>query len=282
MEIKKFQIKYNYSKRNEAIKYIVIHDTGNRNKGANAIMHYNYFNGGDRQSSADIFVDDKNIIQINDYKTNYSWAVGDGKGKYGITNKNSVSIEMCINSDGNYEEMLKNTIDATIYLMKDLNIEINEVVKHNDASKKNCPQTMNNKGDWSKWNEFKQKIQDKIQDEINEQNKKLEEELKQQEELDFQWAIKRLNERKIINYPETWVNGAIVGKTIPGNFVGSLFANFANYIQIKNNLDDILNYIVKMEAIKTREYWENSIIRNEQIKGEYIRILIKNLSNIIK
>ena len=49
-----------------------------------------------------IFVDDSNIIQTVDYTKNYSWHCGDGEGKYGITNKNSIGIEICVNSDGNY------------------------------------------------------------------------------------------------------------------------------------------------------------------------------------
>ena len=43
------QIKYNCSNRGGIpIRYIVVHDTGNPSRGANATAHYNYFNGGDR------------------------------------------------------------------------------------------------------------------------------------------------------------------------------------------------------------------------------------------
>ena len=51
-------VKYNFSKRTEGkIKYIVILDTGNKRSGADAEAHFNFFNGGDRQSSAHYFVD---------------------------------------------------------------------------------------------------------------------------------------------------------------------------------------------------------------------------------
>ena len=96
------QIAYNISNRNGTkIKYIVIHDTGNTSPGANANSHYNYFNGGNRYSSADFFVDDKQALCVNDYYKYYTWHCGDGYGKYGITNENSIGIEICINSDGN-------------------------------------------------------------------------------------------------------------------------------------------------------------------------------------
>lgn len=157
MEIIKKQIAYNISKRNTAIKYIVIHDTGNKSKGANANAHFNYFNGGNRQSSADFFVDDKNIIRINDYTKYYTWAVGDGKGKYGITNPNSVSIEICVNADGDYEKAFLKTVELTKLLMAELNIPADRVIRHYDATRKNCPASMSSNS-WSKWNELKEKI----------------------------------------------------------------------------------------------------------------------------
>ena len=154
LNIEKLQIRYNISKRVQPIKYIVIHDTGNRSKGSNARVHFKYFNGGDRKSSADFFVDDHEILQINDYRNNYTWHCGDGKGKYGITNQNSIGIEICINSDSNYTTAVKNAVDLTKYLMKELNIPIDRVVRHYDASRKNCPQTMNYNG-WEGWTKFR-------------------------------------------------------------------------------------------------------------------------------
>lgn len=155
------QIAYNRSNRTgEKIKYIVIHDTGNSSAGANAIAHFNYFNGGDRSSSADFFVDDTQVLCVNDYYKFYTWHCGDGKGKYGISNRNSIGIEICINSDGNREKAIENAISITKELMKELNIPIERVVRHYDASRKNCPATMSKNG-WAEWYEFKNKLQNK-------------------------------------------------------------------------------------------------------------------------
>lgn len=156
-------INYNFtSKPNRKFDYICIHDTGNRSIGAGALMHYLYFNSGNKSASADFFVDDQNILQLIDIDNAYSWAVGDGAGRSGITNSNSISIEICINPDSNYDVTINNTIDLVVYLMKQYNIPLEKVVRHFDASGKNCPQSMNNNGDWSMWNEFKQKVADKI------------------------------------------------------------------------------------------------------------------------
>ena len=152
------QIKYNRSNRGGTpIKYIVVHDTGNPSRGANATAHYNYFNGGDRSSSADFFVDDTQVLCVNDYYKYYTWHCGDGHGKYGITNRNSVGIEFCINVDSDRDKTLARTALLVRELMQELNIPIDRVVRHYDASRKNCPQSMSGNG-WAQWYKFKEKL----------------------------------------------------------------------------------------------------------------------------
>lgn len=160
LSIEKKQIEYNRARRTSDIKYIVIHDTANKSKGANSNAHFNYFNGGNRNSSADFFVDDEKILQINDYTKYYTWQVGDGKGKYGITNQNSVGIEICINVDGDYKKAFLNAVELTKYLMKELDIPVERVIRHYDASKKICPASMS-ENNWEKWEKFKELIMEK-------------------------------------------------------------------------------------------------------------------------
>lgn len=159
LNIEKKQIAYNRVKRTGAIKYIVIHDTANRSKGADSDAHFNYFNGGNRNSSADFFVDSEKILQVNDYIKYYTWQVGDGKGKYGITNQNSIGVEICINSDGDYDKAFLNVVELTKYLMKELGIPAERVIRHYDASRKVCPASMS-ANNWEKWEEFKELIKD--------------------------------------------------------------------------------------------------------------------------
>jgi N-acetylmuramoyl-L-alanine amidase len=149
----KKQIKYNISNRNQTIRYIVIHDTGNPSAGANASSHFNYFNGGNRSSSADIFVDDSSVWVVNDYHKYFTWHVGDGKGRFGITNPNSVGIEICINQDGNYDKAVQNAVVIAKELMKELNIPMSRVIRHYDASRKNCPASMS-ANNWQRWRQF--------------------------------------------------------------------------------------------------------------------------------
>ena len=176
MNIIKKQIAYNKSIRNTAIKYIVIHDTGNKKKGADAMTHFSYFNGGNRGSSADFFVDDKSVVQVNDYTKFYTWAVGDGKGKYGITNANSVSIEICVNEDSVYNMAFLKAVELTKILMAELNIPIDRVVRHYDASRKNCPSSMS-VNNWAYWQDFKNRLLEKEGDLSMSQYEELKKEL---------------------------------------------------------------------------------------------------------
>lgn len=172
MEIQRKLISYNKSSApNREIKYIVMHTTGNSSIGANAEMHYRYFNGGDRQASADFFVDDLEIIQCIDYPNNYSWAVGDGGGKYGITNQNSISIEMCVNKNGDFQRTLTKTIELVSFLMSELNITYENVIRHYDASRKNCPAELNYQN-WQGWINFKNNLALYIQNKIDNERSK--------------------------------------------------------------------------------------------------------------
>lgn len=157
MVIQEKQIKYNYSNRKGTVKFIVIHDTGNTSKGANAMAHFTYFNGGDRNSSANIVVDDIQALELVNCNHLSAWHCGDGYGKKGITNDNSIGIELCVNSDGNYNKAVNNLVDVTKQLMKRFNIPVSNVVRHNDASGKICPRSMSG-NNWSGWVTFKNKL----------------------------------------------------------------------------------------------------------------------------
>ena len=162
MNINYMPIKFNKtSLKNRKIRYIVIHDTGNRGKGAGVDSHFKYFNGGDRQSSADFFVDDKKIGQFTDYKNEYSWHAGRIYGVPsvpGCKNANSVGIEICINPDSDYKKAIENTVELVKYLQKELSITSDRVIRHYDACLKMCPGSMS-ANNWQAWKEFKKSLQ---------------------------------------------------------------------------------------------------------------------------
>ena len=157
MILNKCPIKYNFSSRNSVRPiFIVVHDTGNKSFGANAKAHYNYFNGGNRNSSAHFFVDDKEIVETVEVSL-ASWHCGDGKNKYGINNRNSIGIEMCVNSDSDWNKTMENTLCLIRFLMNSYNISWNNVARHYDASRKMCPRSMSDEN-WKAWWIFKERI----------------------------------------------------------------------------------------------------------------------------
>lgn len=158
MNIEKKLISMNYSKGiTIAPKYIVIHETANTNKGANALAHFNYWNTNPRaESSAHFVVDDTRIIQLAELNWR-CWHVGDNKGHSDITNSNSIGIEICVNSDGNYTKARQNAIELVRYLIPITRIPASRVVRHYDASGKRCPRKMLDNP--SLWTDFKKAIQ---------------------------------------------------------------------------------------------------------------------------
>ena len=161
MDILKKYVVFNFSKRTDKIKYIVIHDTGNKGVGADALAHFTYFNGANRDASAHYFVDDKRIVEIIEPLNSRAWHCGDGKGKYGITNDNSVGVEMCINVDGDFNKTFDKTVELTKHLMKRFNIDADHVVRHYDASRKQCPGSLFQNSYGYSWDNFKNRIKDK-------------------------------------------------------------------------------------------------------------------------
>lgn len=132
-------------------KYITIHQTGNTSKGADAGAHARLqANGNSRSASWHYQVDDKEIIQSFEDSAQ-CWHAGDGRGQ---GNLNSIGIELCINSDGDYKKTLENGAELVRHLMDKYNISINNVKQHNHWSGKNCPAQIRAGKEGISWNDF--------------------------------------------------------------------------------------------------------------------------------
>lgn len=139
------------SRSASAIKYIVIHYTGN--DGDTAAANAKYYANTVVKTSAHYFVDAKEIVQsVPDLRV--AWAVGGNKyasckqtggGKlYGkCTNTNSISIEICdAVRDGVHKpapETVTAVLDLTRELMKKYNVPAANVIRHFDVTGKLCP-----------------------------------------------------------------------------------------------------------------------------------------------
>src|SRR5699024_11355396 len=73
------------------IEYIVIHFVG---ASGQALANANYFYNVYREASAHLFIDPNVTYEVVP-ENRVAWHVGDGRGKYGITNNNSLGIDGC-------------------------------------------------------------------------------------------------------------------------------------------------------------------------------------------
>lgn len=118
------------------IKYIVIHETGNKDKGANAKMHSTFIkNNSDLYTSWHYTVDETEIYHhIPDNEIAYH--AGDGKGE---GNTNGIGIELCINKDGDFNKTFNNAAKLVAYLLKEYKLNVNDIKLHKDFNNKDCP-----------------------------------------------------------------------------------------------------------------------------------------------
>src|SRR5690625_1025757 len=137
-------------------RYIAIHETANTRKGANANAHARLqASGNSRQASWHYQVDDKEIIQSFD-DNKQCWHAGN---KY--YNQNSIGIEICVNSDGDFKKAVDNAVKLTKHLIDKYNIGVDNVIQHNKTSGKDCPRYLRAGNKGVTWHDFKAKLGDK-------------------------------------------------------------------------------------------------------------------------
>lgn len=122
-------------------KYIVVHDTDNRDFGSTAKFNRDYLAVNSRiKTSAHYIVDDKIIIQLLEDRWR-GWHVTDSTNSL-VTNSNSIGVKMCVNRGSNIEKTMDNMLLIIKYLMKKYDIPKENVVRHYDVSGKICPRMM--------------------------------------------------------------------------------------------------------------------------------------------
>ena len=135
-------------------KYVVIHETDNWSKGAGARAHATAMKNGNLAGTVHYYVDSKEIYQTLEHQDG-AWAVGDGKGKYGITNRNSINIEICVNPESNYYIAVEKTAELAAMLLNQYGWDTGHLKRHYDASRKHCPRRILDEG---LWENFEQRV----------------------------------------------------------------------------------------------------------------------------
>lgn len=180
-------------KRNDTIKYIVVHYVGASGTALENALYYSrtpnigasahYFVGHESENGA---------IYQSVPESACAWHCGSETGKYyhACRNDSSIGIEMCCHIDaaGNWY-FDKETVDSAAELIKSLmkkySIPIENVIRHYDVTHKCCPAPFVNNPE--EWNKFKRRLT----------------EVKELESInDIVWEFA---ERKIISDKALWI-----------------------------------------------------------------------------
>ena len=139
--IQQYHTSYNrFARSRSSVRYIVVHYVGAGSAATgNALANCKYFAGGNRNASAHYFIDNGSIYECIDPASYGAWHVGDGHGAYGITNTNSIGIEVCNNGGPFTDAEIDRLTWLVQKLMADYGVPASRVVRHYDASRKLCP-----------------------------------------------------------------------------------------------------------------------------------------------
>nr|DAZ57540.1 MAG TPA: Muramidase (flagellum-specific) [Caudoviricetes sp.] len=127
--------------------YVVVHETDNWSKGANAHAHATAMKNGNLAGTVHYYVDSQECYQTLEHQDG-AWAVGDGHGRYGISNLNSINIEICVNPESNYYLAVDRAAELAAMLLNQYGWDTSHLKRHYDASRKHCPRRILDEGLW--------------------------------------------------------------------------------------------------------------------------------------
>lgn len=138
-------------------KYLTIHETANKSKGADAQAHANLQKRpGNYQASWHWQVDDTQAIQSYRHSAK-CWHAGNAKG-----NAESIGVEICVNSDGNWAQTRANAVKLAAKILREEKIPVERMVQHNYWSGKNCPTNLRANNN-AQWNQFVADVKKELQ-----------------------------------------------------------------------------------------------------------------------
>lgn len=123
------------------IKYIVIHETGNKDEGANAEAHSVYLRVNDTDFNSWHYTVDETSIVHHIPDNEIAYHAGDTSKKTG-GNQNGIGIELCVNSGSDFEKTINNAAKLSAYLMNFYGLKLDSLKQHHDFTGKECPENI--------------------------------------------------------------------------------------------------------------------------------------------
>lgn len=157
-------ISYGGERAYSAVKYIVIHYTGNNNDTAKNNCDF-FHNGNTRSAGAHFFVSQNGDVYQSIQMKKVAYAVGgfvtqkNGAGSlYKVcTNSNSVSIELCDNASRDPSAAQTEAVRQLVAYIRSVCPNAGTIIRHWDVSGKSCPARMTGSNN-AKWLTFRNSI----------------------------------------------------------------------------------------------------------------------------
>ena len=141
------------------IKYVVIHETGNFARGADAKSHSTYLAENNTGTTSWHYTVDETSIYHHIPDTEVAWHAGDSLSKNG-GNLCGIGVEICVNKDGDFKKAFDNAAKLTAYLIDAYHLSLSDIRQHADFISKNCPETIRNQ---NLMDEFTEKTKEYLQ-----------------------------------------------------------------------------------------------------------------------
>jgi N-acetylmuramoyl-L-alanine amidase len=141
---------------------VTIHETDNWSRTAGALNHAGFLQGaGQNRTASWHYAVDDHLITCSIPEEEHAWHCGDG-GK-GIGNLQTIAIEICVNSDSDYETAKINAawLAADILLRYQFTVASEHLFQHAHFARKECPRRIRAEG---KWEEFIATVQGFIEE----------------------------------------------------------------------------------------------------------------------
>ena len=220
---------------------VTIHETGNSSSGAGALNHALYLqNTGQHDAVSWHYAVDDSLITRSIPESEIAWHAGDGR--YGNGNSDTISIEICVNPDSNYEQAKINAAElaADILVRHGFDNADAALFLHRDWSGKNCPTRIISSGTWPAFNAMVQKFIDGTSSSGSSNNPDFDVYEDISGHLTANDAIKGINKKTVVKQGKYYIfkeveDAVNVTKTkgVPGSWINSHENTIARLGEIK-------------------------------------------------
>lgn len=196
----KYSIKCPYTMVPEGI---TVHNTYND---ASAMSEVSYMIGNDNKVSFHEAIDDYRVVQGIEHNRN-SWNAGDGSKGFG--NRKTIAVEICHSKSGGekFDLAERNAAKRIAQILKEENLGIDTVGKHQDRSKKYCPHRTLDLG----WERFLNMIREELGQTVSNTTTNTLNSNEVQNTDDKKEVIRKLQHAYNVSYKTNLVEDGIIG-----------------------------------------------------------------------